>query len=493
MKSIFAASLLVSIALVLSRLSGFVREILLAARLGSSEYADGAILMLTLPDFMVGLLLTGGLNAALVPTLKSLQGPARQAVLLKIAVSVSAVFLLLALGLSLSVPQWILLVAPALDVATMPDFRMAFGLSIMALPIAALIGITASYLNTIGKFMVPGMGVLVFNALLSVYIAINLPNGGYLLGLAWMIIGAAMMRLVMNLYPVRAQLSGFQWSDGTLPQGFGWRFAQGIGAFSIIVGVPFLYRSLYAGGGDGYLTLFNYAQKLYELPAALMIAPVIVVLLPKLSAMVAQDDPQLYRYVAQGLRAILALAGVALCVGGLFMDVIVQIIFGYGAITAQDQSDITDIARLLLLAMPFYALTQIAGITLNAMARAKLFFILSVVSLIISNVTYMLLSYMVPTDQWAPLGYVVFFALLALSSFIAIFPLRLWSWHAVGDVVSLGLRLATCAAMIAGGMLPLPQGSLMVDIALMAVATIICALAILPELKLLLKMRIDTR
>ena len=54
----------------LGRLLGFAREVLLAARLGTSAEAEVAIVALTLPDYLVGVLFSGGLSAALVPALR---------------------------------------------------------------------------------------------------------------------------------------------------------------------------------------------------------------------------------------------------------------------------------------------------------------------------------------------------------------------------------------------------------------------------------------
>lgn len=495
MKSIFAASMVVSFALVLSRVSGFLREVLLAARLGSSETADAAILMLTLPDFMVALLLTGGLNAALVPALKGLNGPQRQAFLLRVSVTVGLVFACVALLFVVFVPALVGLLAPELDIYAMPDFRTAFGVSMMALPVAALIGVTASYLNTTGKFATPGIGVLLFNVLLSAYIANALPNGGYLKGLAVMIICAAFVRLGLHLCAMkdllRVKMSDLKiWSENVSAD-FGWRFVQGIGAFSIIVGVSFIFRSLHAGLGDGYLTLFNYAQKLYELPAALMIAPVVVVLLPKLSAMVASGDTQFHEHVAKGLMAVLALAGIALGVGYIFMEVIVQIVFGYGVITEKNQWEIVETARIMLFALPFYAVSQITGIALNAQKRTRLFFVLSLVSLAASVLIYVGLLYFAPPQVQAPVAFVSFSLVLAASSYGTVFPPPRWNTGAILGLFFLVVRLLICLVPVGLLMGLYRPDALLLEVALMIVATIFCLALVLSTLKPLLQMRID--
>ncbi|MBA2674253.1 MAG: hypothetical protein H0U68_11300, partial [Ramlibacter sp.] len=58
----------VSLALLLaSRLLGLLRESALAAAFGASGLGDVAVLMLTLPDWIVSVLVTGALGYVLLP------------------------------------------------------------------------------------------------------------------------------------------------------------------------------------------------------------------------------------------------------------------------------------------------------------------------------------------------------------------------------------------------------------------------------------------
>lgn len=64
-RSLLSAGLFLSLALMAGRLAGFGREVLLASSLGLSEQADIAIVLLTVPDLLVNLLLSGGIGVAL--------------------------------------------------------------------------------------------------------------------------------------------------------------------------------------------------------------------------------------------------------------------------------------------------------------------------------------------------------------------------------------------------------------------------------------------
>jgi putative peptidoglycan lipid II flippase len=73
------AATLVGATLLAGRVSGLFREIQLAAAFGVSVSADVAVLLLTLPDLLVNLVLSGGLSAALIPRLRALPLQAAQA------------------------------------------------------------------------------------------------------------------------------------------------------------------------------------------------------------------------------------------------------------------------------------------------------------------------------------------------------------------------------------------------------------------------------
>ena len=140
-------------------------EALLASRLGTSATADAVILLLTLPDFMVGLLISGGFNAALIPVLRQHAGSDRVFLTRRAGLVITVGFTVLALVLSMFVEQVIRVFIPVADFAALTGFIIGFKLSMVALPVAALIGVSASYLNASGRFAIPGVSVLVFNGI----------------------------------------------------------------------------------------------------------------------------------------------------------------------------------------------------------------------------------------------------------------------------------------------------------------------------------------
>ena len=89
-KTIFISTIFVSSGILLGRIAGFFREMAMANIFGVSASADVAIFLLTLPDFLVSILVAGALSVALIPEFKQLS--AQQASALFLQSSLFAVF-----------------------------------------------------------------------------------------------------------------------------------------------------------------------------------------------------------------------------------------------------------------------------------------------------------------------------------------------------------------------------------------------------------------
>jgi peptidoglycan biosynthesis protein MviN/MurJ (putative lipid II flippase) len=72
-KDIFLSSFIVTFGLLLGRLFGFLREVLIASKFGISSESDIATILLTIPDFLVGLIAGGALSAVLIPEFQKIE------------------------------------------------------------------------------------------------------------------------------------------------------------------------------------------------------------------------------------------------------------------------------------------------------------------------------------------------------------------------------------------------------------------------------------
>ena len=146
-RSLLTASTLVSLMLLFSRISGLVREQVIGARLGLSQEADAVLFLLTFPDILVGILLSGGFGAALIPILSQANKSARIVLLRRMMKWTFMCALALACLLWVGQNAVVSFTAPNLDLNTVPGLSAGYTFALIAVLIAAVIGVASAYLN----------------------------------------------------------------------------------------------------------------------------------------------------------------------------------------------------------------------------------------------------------------------------------------------------------------------------------------------------------
>lgn len=464
MKSVLFVSVLVSCVLLLGRLSGFLRETLLAAAFGPTMAADAAIVLLTLPDLMVGLLLAGGFNAVLIPAIKQAEGAGRILLVRRAALVAGLSFAVLALILAAMPDRVMGVIAPSLVAGALPDLPLAFRLSLIALPMVAVIGVAAAYLNSVGRFAVPNLSVLLFNTTLCCYLLAQNGIAPGLAGFALAILAASVLRLGLHLAfmgPVFRRQGPS--ADGAVPcgldAGYARRFAMGVLGLGVTVTAPVVFRTLYAATGEGNLTLFSFALKLFELPSAILIAPVVIVMIPKLAALAAPGArAEFDEALMTALVAGMALSVAAACVAAIFAAPIAAAIYGYGAMGAADVARVAELGVILMLGLPFLLVVQLGAAALSARGEVRQLATWALACLGVTA-TAVALAQGLGQDMarardlsFAALGLTCYHALLAGCYMACLFGLRLPAEATMLRIGGIALRTAAAAVPFAGAM-----------------------------------------
>lgn len=336
-RSMFLKTGAVSLGLLLvSRLLGLIRESSLAAAFGTSGMADVAVLMLTLPDWVAGLLASGALAYVLVPTWA---GQSQQRVS---ADQRQIAAWLLGGGAVLAVLLTVLreLAVGGLAGGLSDDLRAAAarGLvwSALALPAALLAALWGTrlhherdFIGMYGANLVANLGLIATIGLVtwhSQLSAVAWLGGGLLasmgLRLAWLGLRQ----------PVLAAPDLHVTQRARLPVLSVWLWAA-LSA-SLPLALPLVARSIVSQSGPGSLATFNYAWKLVELPLLLAIQLVATLALPSIAQAFAgsQRDTAVERVLA--LRSAFALAWTLACAAaaGLLLGApaLAQLLFGWG-------------------------------------------------------------------------------------------------------------------------------------------------------------------
>ncbi|MES2755177.1 MAG: lipid II flippase MurJ [Pseudomonadota bacterium] len=431
-----------AIALLAGRLAGLVRELQLANTLGVSHAADVAVLLLTIPDLLVGLLLAGGLSAALVPRLRQL--PATDATALFRRATLLATLTFGAIGLFFALfPDLVLRVlAPgvarpsALLDATAPVWVA------VALPLTAASGVVSAYLNARDRFFIAGLGTLVFN--LSVIAALSLGGSARaLLGNITVAIAVGtLLRLTLQtaILPRDAWRRGGDWRGDA---GLARAFAAGIGSAGLALLAPILVRAAASLLAPGTIASFNYAQKLTELPTGILITTISTVALTRFSAAIADGDAErLERSIVEQTRRAFFVAFSAMAVGVAFAPALVAVLFGHGAMSEDALPIVSTLARIALFGLPFVAISSMATAVLNARLQTT-------VVLRVTMGCVMLLPLLVAPGVVLASSPVLMGAVIGFQALIAALLARAANLRLVGVGAIVDARLATLAGTVA--------------------------------------------
>lgn len=364
------ASIVLSVALLVGRVSGLLRDLVLSYRLGLSANADLAIILLTIPDLLVNVLLSGGISAALVPAFRKIGDGKSEALFHQLLTCVMVIFSAIALVIVL-VPEAIFAVIAPGVVRNMNAIP-ATALILMAatVPLTALSGITTAFLNAKSRFLVAGLGTAVFNAAIIAALIVGAGQISMLALIATgMVLGAVARLLTQSaLIPWPRRLIGR--IKGPADRALVKAFAAGVLASAAALAVPIVVRAAASLMGPGTIASFNYAQKLIELPIGVLISTIGTVALTKLSGYYASNDPESAASAARSsLFQALSLALAVTLFGFVFMDAVVSFVYQRGAMDANAVERVVALARVAILGVPFVAISGVATADLNAQSR----------------------------------------------------------------------------------------------------------------------------
>jgi putative peptidoglycan lipid II flippase len=369
-RSLFSATFVLSLALLAGRLTGLLRELGLATVFGISPQADLAVLLLTLPDLLVNLLISGGISAALVPRFSTLQDDEALVLFRQFSLAILAIFGVAAGGLILY-PQVVFhLLAPGVNAESIGTHGLVA--VAVALPLSGVAGVTGAYLNSRQRFMLVGCGTLFFNVGVLIALFLCRHHTQPLSWLAFGILAGAALRWVTQMMMIPSRVwyapATKRVVDHALLRAF--MFATLAAAMSLLA--PVVIRAMASTLGEGAVASFNYAQKLVELPVTILLTSIGTVALSRMSIMYSEGKPeQAMALAVQNTRYALLLGATILLFGWLFAAPAVHVVFAASHMDEASLSRIAGLTAVATLSAPCAAVTSIATALLNASSRAK--------------------------------------------------------------------------------------------------------------------------
>ena len=334
-----------------SRITGVIRDMLIARIFGASAETDAFYVAFRLPNMLRRLFAEGAFQQAFVPMLADVKaredGSDRAFIDHVFTVLALAVFGASVLGVLIAP---LLVWAIASGLSSNPEaFDLATALTRFMFPYIAFMALTAlaaSVLNTWKRFAIPAATPVLLNLSFigcTVWLAPQLEEPIWALAIAVIVGGVlqlgtqylALCRLGIVIRPAGLKAS---LGDGDVRRVLKLMvpalFGVGVAQLSILINT-----NIASHLGSGAVTWLNFADRLMEFPTALLGVELGTVLLPGLSSAYAKGDTERYNTLLdRGLRLVM-LVGIPAAVGlWLTSDALVSFLFQGRNFTPHDVS-----------------------------------------------------------------------------------------------------------------------------------------------------------
>lgn len=346
-QSLLRSTTLVSVMTFISRMVGFVRDMVIANFFGAQAGMDAFFVAFRIPNFMRRLFAEGAFAQAFVPVLAEYQKTKSpedvRTFIARIAGYLSSILSLVTILGIVASPVIIFLFAPGFSHDS-SRAQLATEMLRITFPFLMLVSLTAmagAILNTYGYFGVPAFTPVILNIcmiLAAIYLCPNMPQP--VTGLAWGVFIAGVAQLLFQipfLYQkgllvrprvVRNDPGVSKVLRLMIPALFGVSIAQ------LNLMVDSIFASFLKVGSVSWL---YYTDRLADFPLGVFGVAVATVILPHLSRRhTEQSTAQYSKALDWGLRSILLIgipSGIALC---LFAMPLIACCFAYGKFNVYD-------------------------------------------------------------------------------------------------------------------------------------------------------------
>ncbi|WP_366924112.1 murein biosynthesis integral membrane protein MurJ [Metallumcola ferriviriculae] len=334
---------MIMVAMVISRILGYLRDVIIYAQFGQNRITDAYRAAFSIPDFLYMLLVGGALSSAFIPVISSLVAKEREEeVWYTASVILNVIMVLMVVGIAIG-----MVFTPQLIGILVPGFKgESFNLTVSLTRIMffqaffmALNGISTGILNSYRHFFSPALGSVLYNLaiivvglLLQPYIGIAGFSIGVVIGAminfsvqipalmrlgvryrpAWNIRHPEVKKIVVLMLPVLVGLSVTQFN-------------------------LFVNQNLASTLAPGIVAALAAGQRLMQLPIGIFGIAVAVAVFPTLTAHSALDEKAAFkRTMSLGIRSVIFLTLPAAVGLVALRTPIIRVLFEWGKFTHND-------------------------------------------------------------------------------------------------------------------------------------------------------------
>ena len=419
----------------MSRILGFLREVLIAASLGSGPIADAFYAAFGFPNLFRRIFAEGAFNSAFIPLFAKELEAGKLETARKFAEQVLAILVVSLLLISvisiLFMPGLVATVIAPLFVDTPDKFAVTVDMTRIMFPYLfcmSLVAMFSGILNTLRRFFLAAIVPVLLNIILIVVVAVALHIGanpvstGY--WMAWGVFTSGLLQLAFLVIGVKREgiYLKLAWPKIT-PKIKQLLVLMGPAILTGgVVQINIMIGRIIASAQDGAIAILNYADRINQLPLGIIGVAIGIVLLPELSrSLKANNLVSVQRLQNRSLEFSLALTLPAAIGFITIPEILVSVLFERGSFDKESTQLTAQALVAFSTGLPAYVLIKVFQPAYFAREDMKTPFWFSVVAVLI-NIFLSLLLF--------PLfGHVAIAAATSISAWINLFLLMATLWH----------------------------------------------------------------
>ncbi|PKM89709.1 MAG: murein biosynthesis integral membrane protein MurJ [Firmicutes bacterium HGW-Firmicutes-12] len=342
-KSVAKAAGLLMVAMTLSRILGYVRDMVIYARFGQNSFTDAYNAAFSIPDFLYYLLVGGALSSAFIPVFSSFIATKKEEEGWLVASTIFNIIIILMLfGIAVGfvfAPNLIYILVPGFAPENLELTVTMTRIMFLQTFFMALNGISMGILNSYHHFFAPALGAVVYNLGIIVVGLILSPYIG-IMGFAVGVVSGAILNFCVQL-------------PALLKLGLRYRFVidlkhpgvQKIGTLvlPVLIGLSVTHFNLFVNQNlgstlpEGMISALRAAQRIMQLPIGVFAIAIAVAVFPTLTGHAAREErAEFKKTMSLGVRTIIFIT-LPSAIGLIALRTpVVRLLFQQGLFTPED-------------------------------------------------------------------------------------------------------------------------------------------------------------
>ena len=367
LKSIFTNSS----GILVSRVLGFIRDLLTASFLGANIYSDIFFVAFKLPNLFRSIFADGAFTQAFIPSYAKSKHKIRFS---------SMIFLQLfgfLIILSLLVMFFSHLVAKAIaigfDEKTIDLAAPLFAINFFYLPIIFAVTFMAAILQYKHHFATTAYSTALLNIamIISLLISKNLDKYEVTFYLSYGVIAGGILQIISHLYAVKknnlCKVFHFKKHEKKEEDKFYKNFFSATFGSSTLHISAFIDTWLASFLISGSISYLYYANRIFQLPLAIFAIATSIALFPMVArAIKNKDEDRALRLMKKSALILFGLLSISTFIGIVFNDFIIKLLFERGQFTSNDTQNTAFILAMYLIGLLPFGLSKIFSLWLYA-------------------------------------------------------------------------------------------------------------------------------